>query len=95
MNKNDALVCRILELCGQKHLSLSMLKRLSGVSDQTFAAILNGRHQSFKFTSLLKICKALDVSIAEFFDSDLFSGEVLREQADKRKGNADWKRKKQ
>ena len=74
MNTKEAVAKRILELCEQRHMAVNALGTISGVSPSTIYSMLNEKSQNPGVVSIKKLCDGLDISIREFFDSDLFDG---------------------
>ncbi len=72
MNTKEAVAKRILELCEQRHMAVNALGTVSGVSPSTIYSMLNEKSQNPGVVSIKKLCDGLDISIREFFDSDLF-----------------------
>ena len=72
MRTKEAVAKRILALCEDRGLAVNALANLSGVSPSTIYSMLNEKSQNPGVVSLKKICDGLDISIRDFFDSDLF-----------------------
>lgn len=72
MRTKEAVAKRILALCEDRGIAVNALANLSGVSPSTIYSMLNEKSQNPGVVSLKKICDGLDISIREFFDSDLF-----------------------
>ncbi len=74
MDTRTAVANRILELCEQKRLSVHALARLSAVPPSTVKNIINvnGGSKNAGIVTLKKLCDGLEVSLAEFFDTDTF-----------------------
>ena len=72
MNIKEAVEKRILELCEKNNVAINALANISGVSPSTVYSMLNEKSQNPGVVSIKKICDGLDISIREFFDSDLF-----------------------
>ncbi len=70
----EAVERRIVELCNQRGIAINALANISGVSPSTVYSILNEKSQNPGICSIKKICDGLDITIREFFDSDLFDG---------------------
>lgn len=70
----DAIEKRILELCEERNIAVNTLANISGVSPSTVYSILNEKSQNPGIVSIKKICDGLNISIREFFDSELFDG---------------------
>ena len=63
MTISQAVVKRLYELCAQRNITITQ----STVSD-----IVNGRTNNAGVATIQKLCDGLEISIREFFDSDLF-----------------------
>ena len=72
MRIKEAVAKRILALCEDRGIAVNALANLSGVSPSTIYSMLNEKSQNPGVVSLKKICDGLDISIRDFFDSDLF-----------------------
>ena len=72
MRTKEAVAKRILALCEDRGIAVNALANLSGVSPSTIYSRLNEKSQNPGVVSLKKICDGLDISIRDFFDSDLF-----------------------
>ena len=72
MNTKEAVAKRILELCAERNLAIHALAGMSGVSPSTVYSMLNEKSKNPGVISLKKLCDGMEISIREFFDSDLF-----------------------
>ena len=72
MNIGEAVKLRILELCQQRNISVNKLATISGVTQSTINNIVSGRNNSTTISTIKKLCDGLDISIEDFFCSDLF-----------------------
>ena len=72
MNTKEAVAKRILELCDERHIAVNTLGTISGVSPSTIYSMLNEKSKNPGVVSLKKLCDGFEISIREFFDSDLF-----------------------
>ena len=70
----EAVRLRILELCKERDISINALCSRSGVTQSTVNNIISGRNHSTTVSTVKKLCDGLDISINEFFHSDLFNG---------------------
>lgn len=70
----EAVEKRIVELCSKRGIAINALANISGVSPSTVYSILNEKSKNPGVCSIKKICDGLDITIREFFDSDLFDG---------------------
>lgn len=72
MNTKEAVAKRIFQLCAEKNITVNALANLSGVTPSTVYSMLNEKSQNPGVVSIKKLCDGLDISVREFFDSDLF-----------------------
>ncbi|MBQ8746338.1 MAG: helix-turn-helix transcriptional regulator [Clostridia bacterium] len=72
MTIKQAVEKRILQLCDERGIAVNTLANLSGVSPSTVYSMLNEKSRNPGIVSLKKLCDGLEISIREFFDSDLF-----------------------
>lgn len=72
MNTKEAVAKRILALCDERNIAINALATLSGVPPSTIYSMLNEKSQNPGIVSLKKLCDGLDISLREFFDSELF-----------------------
>ena len=70
----DAIRSRILKLCEERNISINKLRTISGVTQSTANNIISGRNNTTTVSTIKKLCDGLDITIKEFFDSDLFDG---------------------
>ena len=70
----EAVEKRIVELCSKRGIAINALANISGVFPSTVYSILNEKSQNPGVCSSKEICDGLDITIREFFDSDLFDG---------------------
>ena len=68
----EAVEKRIVELCNERRIAINNLANISGVSPSTVYSILNEKSKNPGVCSIKKMCDGLDITIREFFDSDLF-----------------------
>ena len=72
MNTKEAVAKRILQLCEQRKIAVNALANISGVAPSTVYSMLNDKSNNPGIVSLKKLCDGLNVSLREFFDSDIF-----------------------
>ena len=73
MKIGEACKLRIIELCSSKDITINKLAIISGVTQSTLNNIVSGRNNSVTVSTLKKLCDGLDMSINDFFASDVFS----------------------
>lgn len=67
------MVERIEEYCKEKGLSVNALSNAAGVTQSTVNDIMSGTTRNAGIVTIKKLCDGLEISIRDFFDSDLFS----------------------
>lgn len=68
----NAVSKRILELCNQSNCTPNKLAEMSGVPNSTLVDIINNVVANPSSYVIYKICKTLNITLKEFFDSNLF-----------------------
>ena len=68
----EAVKLRILELCSDRNITINKLATISGVTQSTLNNITSGRNHSATISTIKKLCDGFDISIVEFFCSQLF-----------------------
>ncbi|MCR5755620.1 MAG: helix-turn-helix domain-containing protein [Acetatifactor sp.] len=59
---------RLKELCEERHISMNEFAKLSGVPASTVKNIIYGNSKNPGIETVAKLCKAMGVSLAEFFE---------------------------
>lgn len=72
MTISEAVTKRLLELCGERGLTINKLCTLSGVTQSTVSDIVNRNTSNTGIAIIKKLCDGLEISIRAFFDSPLF-----------------------
>ena len=68
----EATTTRIRELLKERRLTMYALAYKTGMPPSTLKCILNGRSKNPGIVNIQKIAEGLDISIREFYNSDLF-----------------------
>lgn len=63
---------RILSLCEEKKITINKLSTESGVAPSTIKNILYGKSQNPGIVTLKMLCDGLEITLAEFFNTDEF-----------------------
>lgn len=63
---------RILQLCGERSLSVNKLATISGVTQSTLNNIVSGRNNSATVSTIKKLCDGLGITLGEFFSTPVF-----------------------
>ena len=72
MDTYTAVRNRILELLGEKKLSIHKLALESGVSPSSIKNILYGKSQNPGVTTIKLLCDGFGISLVDFFDTETF-----------------------
>ena len=73
MNTVAAVRNRILELCGERNISINKLANICGLPPSSVKNILYGKSQNPKILTVKMICDGLGITLAQFFDTDEFN----------------------
>ena len=72
MNISESTKKRIIKLCETRGITINKLATMCGITQSTIQDIVYGKVKSPTVSTIKKICDALDMSISDFFDDDLF-----------------------
>lgn len=72
MTIGKAVAIRVEELCVEYNISLNKLAMTCGVTQSTLNNILSGVSKNPTIGTIKKICDGLEISIIEFFDTEIF-----------------------
>lgn len=72
MDTVTAVRNRILELCGERGISINKLATISALSPSSIKNILYGKSQNPKLITIKMICDGLDITLGEFFSTPEF-----------------------
>lgn len=72
MNISEAVAYRIVELCGQRNLTINKLCTISAVTQSTVNDIVNHKAKNIGIITIKKLCDGLEISISEFFNTTYF-----------------------
>lgn len=72
MTANEALILRIKQLLNERKMTAYKFEKKSGISHSTLKNILGQKVQDSKLQTVMLIARGFDMSVSNFFDSDLF-----------------------
>lgn len=68
----EAVINRINEICDDRGIAVNKLANLSGITPSTVYSIFNSGRKDVGIVLIKKICDGFDITLDEFFSSDLF-----------------------
>ena len=77
MKLNKAFALRVREILKIKNMTQYKLAQETGLYHSTMTDILNCKYQTPNFKNITLIIRALNMSMSEFFDSELFNFDAL------------------
>ena len=72
MTLTEAICQRINELCQEQNITLNKLASICGITQSTLSNLFHRPETKPSVSTIKKICDGLDISLAEFFDTDYF-----------------------
>ncbi|MBE5757919.1 MAG: helix-turn-helix transcriptional regulator [Clostridiales bacterium] len=72
MNLNKAIVYRLLKLLSEKVMTIYRYEKESGISHSASNYIFNETNKDVKFSTIVKVCYILRISLEEFFSDSIF-----------------------
>ena len=64
---------RILQLCGERNITINKLATLSALPPSSIKNILYGKSNNPKLLTIKMICDGLDITLADFFNCNEFN----------------------
>lgn len=77
MNLNRAFALRLSSLLVEKKMTKYKLEKETGLTHSALRYIFNEVNTDVKFSTIVKVCNALNISLVDFFNDDLFNLEKL------------------
>ena len=74
MDTISAVKNRILQLCGERNISVNKLATISALPPSSVKNILYGKSQNPKLLTIKLICDGLDITLGQFFSTPEFDG---------------------
>ena len=72
MDTISAVKNRILQLCGERNISVNRLASISALPPSSVKNILYGKSQNPKLLTIKMLCDGLDITLGEFFSTPEF-----------------------
>jgi len=69
---HEAIAKRIIELCSKYDLTINGLSSRCLLTQSTVENIVNGTSKNPKTLTIIRICSGLNITLREFYNSDLF-----------------------
>ena len=73
MDTMTAIRGRILQLCGERNLTINKLATICAIPPTSLKSILYGNSNNPKILTIKMICDGLDMTLAEFFNTPEFN----------------------
>ncbi len=77
MKLEEAITKRIYALCDERDITPNKLATLAGMPAGSLKSIFYGKSKNTGTRTILDICQALDISLYDFFNDDLFKNKNL------------------
>lgn len=73
MDTSELIINRINQLCGERHITIGKLCIKAGATSSTVSDIMTGTTKNPGVLTIKKLCDALDITLAQFFDTIEFN----------------------
>ena len=70
---------RIYELCNERNITINKLCTISGITQSTLANINSRPNTNLTILTIMRICRGLNISIQDFFNSSIFTIDSLED----------------
>lgn len=77
MKLEEAITKRIYNLCEERNITPNKLATLSGLPAGSIKSIFYGKSKNPGTRTILDMCQALEMSIYDFFNDELFKDQDL------------------
>jgi len=75
----EAIVLRFQELCREKNIKHNELATNSGVTPSTVYSMMDASRKDLSVITVKKLCDGLEISVKDFFNSEIFSEQLDQE----------------
>ena len=72
MSISVAVKQRILELCGERRITINKLSTICGLTQSTLNNIMHRPDSKPTVATIKKLCDGLEITMAQFFTSPIF-----------------------
>ncbi len=72
MDTVTAVRNRILQLCGERNITINHLANICGLPPSSVKNILYGKSMNPKIITIKKLCDGLEITLGEFFSTPEF-----------------------
>lgn len=72
-----AITKRIYDLCEERNITPNKLAELAGMQSGSLKSIFYGKSKNPGTRTILDLCQALNISLYDFFNSDIFKDKNL------------------
>ena len=72
MDTVTAIRNRILELCGERNITLNKIANIAGLPPSSVKNILYGKSKNPKIITIKALCDGFDITLGEFFSTPEF-----------------------
>ena len=74
MTIGEAIALRTKEILDERKMTAYKLAKIMAIQQPTMSNFMNARHKSANLKTVFQICKGLEMSVVDFFNSPLFVG---------------------
>lgn len=73
MTLRETIINRIFQLCEERKITINKMCTICGITQSTINNIVNYSTQTPRVSTIKKICDGLEITLADFFDTDEFN----------------------
>ena len=73
MSIEDAVRQRIIRLCNENNITINVLAARAGMPRSTLKNVIYGTSKNTGIVTIQLVCDALEISINDFFNDELFN----------------------
>lgn len=72
MSINEAIALRMKQLAHERYVTLNEIIKRGKINQSTISEMMQGRSKHPRVSTILKFCRGCNITMSEFFDSELF-----------------------
>lgn len=76
---SSAIKNRIYELCKERNITINKLCTICGITQSTLANMNARPNTNLSVLTVMRVCRGLNISLQDFFDSPLFEIDKLED----------------
>lgn len=73
MDISKMISLKIKKICKERNISINRLAKICNITQSTLQSLVARKSKNPKLQTINKICKGINISLADFFNDDIFT----------------------